>query len=43
MPDGQRWVEGVTPKQLPTPASSHGLPSDGHDQDVVNDIKDLDG
>jgi hypothetical protein len=43
MPDGQRWVEGVTPKQLPTPASSHGLPSDGHDQDVVKDIKDLDG
>jgi hypothetical protein len=42
MPDGQRWVEGVTPKQLRTPASSHGLPIDGHDQDVVKDINDLD-
>jgi Family of unknown function (DUF5681) len=27
MPDGQKWVEGVTPKQLPAPAS-HSLPSD---------------
>jgi hypothetical protein len=22
MPDGQKWVEGVTPKQLPAPATS---------------------
>jgi hypothetical protein len=21
MPDGQKWVEGVTPKQLPAPSS----------------------
>jgi hypothetical protein len=27
MPDNQRWVEGVTPKQLPAPAS-HALPSE---------------
>jgi hypothetical protein len=26
MPDGQRWVGGVTPKQLPKP-SSHELPN----------------
>jgi hypothetical protein len=26
MPDGQRWVEGQTPKQLPPP-SSHALPN----------------
>jgi hypothetical protein len=25
MPDGQKWVEGVTPKQLPAPApTQHG-------------------
>jgi hypothetical protein len=37
MPDGQRWVEGVTPKQLPAPAS-HELPSDSDNPDVSVDI-----
>jgi hypothetical protein len=27
MPDGHKYIEGVTPKQLPPPAS-HTLPSD---------------
>jgi hypothetical protein len=28
MPDGHKYIEGVTPKQLPAPAASPALPSD---------------
>jgi hypothetical protein len=27
MPDGQRYIEGVTPKSLPAPDASHTLPN----------------
>jgi hypothetical protein len=37
MPDGQRYIEGVTPKQLPAPAS-HELPSDSDNPVVSVDI-----
>jgi hypothetical protein len=37
MPDGQRWVEGVTPKQLPPPAS-HALPDSDSGDEKLNDI-----
>ena len=40
-PDGRREVEGVTPKQLPPPAS-HTLPSEHADPDPANKINDLD-
>jgi hypothetical protein len=36
MPDGQRWVEGVTPKQLPAPAS-HTLPRPTDPTDDTNE------
>jgi hypothetical protein len=41
MPDGQRWVEGVTPKQLPAPAS-HELPNSEPATITPKDINDLD-
>jgi hypothetical protein len=41
MPDGQRWVEGVTPKQLPAPAS-HVLPNSDQPASDASDINDLD-
>jgi hypothetical protein len=37
MPDGRRFIEGVTPKQLPAPAS-HELPDDGDNPDASVDI-----
>jgi Family of unknown function (DUF5681) len=40
MPDGQRWVEGVTPKQI-APPSSHELPSDEPIAFDHKEIKDL--
>jgi hypothetical protein len=45
MPDGQKWVEGVRPKQLPAPAPavSHALPSDepiALDQKEIKDLED---
>jgi hypothetical protein len=40
MPDGQKYIEGVTPKQIAPPAS-HTLPSDELDQRDLKDIKDL--
>jgi hypothetical protein len=42
MPDGQKWVEGVTPKQI-APPSSHALPNDVPMIGDTKDIKDLDG
>jgi hypothetical protein len=36
-PDGRREIEGVTPKQLPAPAS-HELPSDSDNPVVLVDI-----
>ena len=36
-PDGRREIEGVTPKQLPAPAS-HELPNDSDNPDVSVDI-----
>jgi hypothetical protein len=41
MPDGQRWVEGVTPKQLPAPAS-HELPNSEPATSTPKDNNDLD-
>jgi hypothetical protein len=40
MPDGQRYIEGVTPKQLPAP-SSHVLPNSTLDDTEPSHIKDL--
>jgi hypothetical protein len=40
MPDGHRYIEGVTPKQLPAP--SQALPGDATVNGETNDIKDLD-
>jgi hypothetical protein len=37
-PDGQRVIEGVTPKQIAPPAS-HMLPSPSYPADDTNDIK----
>jgi Family of unknown function (DUF5681) len=37
MPDGQRWVEGVTPKSLPAPASHVLLGSSRHKSDDSDD------
>ena len=42
MPDGQKYIEGVMPKQLPAPAS-HTLPNSTHPADDTSDVKDLDG
>jgi hypothetical protein len=42
MPDGQRWIEGKTPKQLPPPAS-HMLPNSDQPASDTSDINDLDG
>jgi hypothetical protein len=39
MPDGQRYIEGVTPKQLPAP-SSHVLPSDNVEPVASSDSDD---
>jgi hypothetical protein len=41
MPDGHRHIEGVTPKQLPPPAS-HALPNDEPIALDHKEIKDLD-
>jgi hypothetical protein len=40
MPDGQKWVEGVTPKQLPAPAS-HTLPNSEWPTRDTSDNSDL--
>jgi hypothetical protein len=37
MPDGQRYVEGVTPKQLPAPDASHALPRPTDPTDDTNE------
>jgi hypothetical protein len=37
MPDGQRWVEGVTPKSLPAPDASHALPRPTDPTDDTNE------
>ena len=41
MPDGQKWIEGVTPKQLPAPAS-HTLPNSEWPTSDTSDNNDLD-
>jgi hypothetical protein len=38
MPDGQRYIEGVTPKQLPAPDASHTLPNSNFSDEKLNDI-----
>jgi hypothetical protein len=38
MPDGQKWIEGQTPKQLPAPAS-HSLPSDDSSTQHARDLE----
>jgi hypothetical protein len=38
MPDGQRYIDGVTPKQLPASAS-HVLPNPDSSDEKINDIK----
>ena len=40
-PDGRREIEGVTPKQLPAPAS-HTLPNSDHPVDETSNNNDLD-
>jgi hypothetical protein len=40
-PDGRREIEGVTPKQLPAPAS-HTLPNSGESDTDQNKINNLD-
>jgi hypothetical protein len=40
MPDGQRYIEGVTPKQLPAPASPV-LPNSDHTTSDPSDNNDL--
>ena len=40
MPDGRRHIEGVTPKQLPAPAS-HGLPNSANDDTEPSNINGL--
>jgi hypothetical protein len=37
MPDGQRWVEGATPKALPAPDASHALPRPTDPTDDTNE------
>jgi hypothetical protein len=37
MPDGQRFIEGVTPKQLPAPDASHTLPNSNSSDEKLND------
>jgi Family of unknown function (DUF5681) len=39
MPDGQKYIEGVTPKQLPAPDASHTLPNSDSSDEKINDIK----
>jgi hypothetical protein len=41
MPDGQKWVEGQTPKQI-TSQASHTFPSEDVIDVEANEIKDLD-
>jgi hypothetical protein len=38
MPDGQRHIEGVTPKALPAPDASHTLPNSDQSDENLNDI-----
>jgi hypothetical protein len=38
MPDGQRYVEGVTPKSLPAPDASDTLPNSDSSDEKLNDI-----
>ena len=40
MPDGHKYIEGVTPKQLPAPAS-HTLPNSEWPTSDTSDNKDL--
>jgi hypothetical protein len=43
MPDGQRYIEGVTPKQLPAPEASHVLPNSAQpatDHSEINSLED---
>jgi hypothetical protein len=42
-PNGHREIEGVTPKQLPAPDTSHALPNSDEsdtDQSKNNNLKD---
>jgi hypothetical protein len=39
MPDGHKYIEGVTPKQLPAP--SHALPNEPGFQDDTKENNDL--
>jgi hypothetical protein len=37
MPDGHKYIEGVTPKALPSPAASHALPRPTDPTDDTNE------
>ena len=42
-PDGRREIDGVTPKQLPAPDTSHALPNSGEfgtDKSKINNLDD---
>ena len=37
-PDGRKYIEGKTPKQLPAPDASHTLPNSDSSEEKLNDI-----